>query len=391
MSKNSNLHSYYFYRAFSEALIIGPILVLYMLYKGLNYTEIMLLQSIFSITIMIFEVPTGVIADRISRKFSLLLGTICTIVGLLIYIAGKHFLVFALAEFIFGIGRTLKSGSDSALIYDFLKEKSEESQYHLVESKGTSYSFFVQAFGSLLSGYLYEINKNIPFFISSTLVGLALISVLFIREPKLHTQKMERSYISHTFKSFKLSFKIKRVFWLVLFAILITSIYRVSFWLYQPHFLAVGFRPAMFGVLFFVFNIVAALFSRFSHKILGNKRPRNFMMGLSLLFSLSFLLSGVVWSKIGVLFLLLQQMYRGLIAPTTKFYINLEIPSDKRATIISIQSFAGNLSFALMSPFIGVLLEIFKVRNLYFMLSIYMLLAILILYFVRKKQKRSFV
>ena len=70
MSKNRNINSYYFYRAFAEALIVGPILVLYMLSKGLNYTEIMLLQSIFSITITIFEVPTGVIADRISRKFS---------------------------------------------------------------------------------------------------------------------------------------------------------------------------------------------------------------------------------------------------------------------------------------------------------------------------------
>jgi hypothetical protein len=67
---NRNISVYYRFKFSQNMLIIGPVLVPYMLFKGLSYSEMMFLQSISAVAVVLFEVPTGSIADRVSRKFS---------------------------------------------------------------------------------------------------------------------------------------------------------------------------------------------------------------------------------------------------------------------------------------------------------------------------------
>ncbi|HQN29455.1 MAG TPA: MFS transporter, partial [Mesotoga sp.] len=71
-----NVRVYNRFRFSQNMLIIGPVLVPYMIFKGLSYSEIMLLQSISAISVVLFEVPTGSLADRISRKFSLVISSL---------------------------------------------------------------------------------------------------------------------------------------------------------------------------------------------------------------------------------------------------------------------------------------------------------------------------
>ena len=68
-----NVRLYYRFRFAQNMLIIGPVLVPYMLFKGLSYAEILTLQSLSAVAVVLFEVPTGVVADRLSRNLSLVL------------------------------------------------------------------------------------------------------------------------------------------------------------------------------------------------------------------------------------------------------------------------------------------------------------------------------
>ncbi len=100
-----NVRLYPLHKFFFGLLIIGPILTPYLRLKGLGYAEIMLLQSISAIALVVFEVPTGIVADRFSRKLSIVLSCICLALALTVYILSKSFALLALAEVVFGLGR----------------------------------------------------------------------------------------------------------------------------------------------------------------------------------------------------------------------------------------------------------------------------------------------
>ena len=95
----------------------------------------MALQPIFSIAIVVFEMPTGAVADMISRKHSLCLSGLCIGVSLLLFILFSSFYIFALAEILFGLGLTFSSGADSALLYENLKKLNRQSACAQVEVK----------------------------------------------------------------------------------------------------------------------------------------------------------------------------------------------------------------------------------------------------------------
>lgn len=96
-----NIRLYPLYSFFLGMLIIGPVLTPYLLLKGLDYVQIMVLQSISAATVVFFEVPTGMIADRVGRRLLLVLAG-----GLAVYILGNTFFWLALAEFVFALGLT---------------------------------------------------------------------------------------------------------------------------------------------------------------------------------------------------------------------------------------------------------------------------------------------
>ena len=75
-----NIKTYKIYAIFNNLILLGPILTVFYLAKGLSFTQIMLLTSVASITTILFEVPTGVVADRYSRKLSIMIG--CLLCGL---------------------------------------------------------------------------------------------------------------------------------------------------------------------------------------------------------------------------------------------------------------------------------------------------------------------
>jgi len=95
-----NINNYYLYTMFSNLIIIGPVIMIYLLSKGLTFTEVMIINSISSISVVIFEVPTGAVSDKIGRKLSMIIGPLLWAISLSVYIMGRSFYVFAMAEII---------------------------------------------------------------------------------------------------------------------------------------------------------------------------------------------------------------------------------------------------------------------------------------------------
>jgi len=382
-----NVKIYKYYSLFINLLIIGPILVPYMLLKGLSYTEIMLLQSISAISVFVFEVPTGVVSDKISRKVSLVLSSLFCSLGLLFYISFNSFIPFAIAEILFGIGMTFHSGADSSILYESLNFLNRKKEYQNIEGHASSLVFTGQALGSILSGFLYKYYHDLPLWISIFNMLIAgVISLKFV-EPK--STKSEHKYHLHIFKSFGIIFRTKRLLWTILLAIIVGFTFRASFWLYQPYFKEVKIDVMYFGLIFFVFNMIAAFSSKYLVKKFYETRPRIVLTTLTFFMSCSYLLPFIFRSVFSLIFLSLQQIVRGLYQPTLRFYINHQIEDKYRATIISVISLISSLSFAVFSPLAGLSLDYWGTLPTYFFVGIFSVVGTILLILFRHKQKKN--
>jgi sugar phosphate permease len=117
---------------------------------------------------------------------------------------------------------------------------------------------------------------------------------------------------------------------------------------------AVKIPVRYFGIIFFVFNITAAFASKRSHWIMEKTKPKTLTF-MAVLMIISFVLMGAVKMWFGVFAILFQQIARGIYRPVTTKYLNKHIPSDKRATVLSFQSLACNMSVAIAFPLMGIL------------------------------------
>jgi MFS family permease len=100
--------------------LVMPIIVLFYQSNGMTMQDIFTLQAVYSVTLMFLEIPTGYFADFAGRRTSIFLGSILGFGGFLIYSLSSGFWEFVVAETILGVGMSLVSGADSAMLYDSL-------------------------------------------------------------------------------------------------------------------------------------------------------------------------------------------------------------------------------------------------------------------------------
>lgn len=372
MKLENNIRTYYLYNL-SNQLIIGPIIMVYLLSKGVSFTQVMFLNTIASISVVIFEVPTGAVADKIGRKISIILGAALWATSLMIYVFGSNFYIFAIAEIFFALGSTFKSGADTALIYDSLKILNREKEFQKIEGKARAYFMYGQAVGSLIAGFIYKFNRELPMIVSIGFMVLTIIISLGLYEPPIEEKKGKygEKYLKQITDSAKYVMNHEKLKAIILYSMVFFVFYRGGFFLFQPYFETVDIPVEYFGMIFFIFNIVAAKTSKMSHKIMEKTKPRTLMF-LSSLMIVSFLILGITKIWIGAAAMLLQQMARGLYVPVTRKYLNKHIPSDKRATILSFFSLLTSLAGSIAYPFLGLLKDSTTIFNTHLVLAIIM-------------------
>src|SRR3989338_9892438 len=107
MSIKSNIKLYYLFNLFRQSFFFAPVIFLFFQANNLSMTQILLLQSIYSIAIVLLEVPTGAVGDYFGKKTSISIGAFLFFLGLSIYSIGTNFFIFLVAELTAGLGSSL--------------------------------------------------------------------------------------------------------------------------------------------------------------------------------------------------------------------------------------------------------------------------------------------
>lgn len=142
----------YLYRIFSEFILLYPLYnVMFVERGGLNAFQVSLLLAIWSVIILVIEIPSGALADKYSRRNLLGIAQIIRAIGYGIWIFWPTFEGFLLGLALWGVGRSLTSGTFEALVYDELKATGKESQYTKVMGRTESLAMFFGLGGTLLA------------------------------------------------------------------------------------------------------------------------------------------------------------------------------------------------------------------------------------------------
>lgn len=387
-----NIRRFYWYRLTKFSLFHIAILVIFYQTRGLSFSQIMILQSLYYFAKVLSEVPTGAWADRVGRKKALVLGSFFHSLGYLLIFLSHSFVLFVVGEIIAGVSMSFAYGADSALAYDTLKSLGRSDQYQRVEGNANSMRHLGFAVFAPVGGLLATMNLALPYLASSIGIFMSGLIALTLVEPPRENQserdsepKVRRKSYYEIRKSLSLILDQKRVLWFVLFFSLIFLATRLGFWTYQPYMKRVGLPLFLFGVAIACFHFFSAVVSRYADKLEKVLKEKLTLFIMPILVVISFVLMSrflFLWS---ISFILIQQVTTAVHEPILKSYINRHTPSEIRATMLSVQHMAGNAAFALFAPFLGSLVDGFglEIALLIFALVIIFLSSFLWRYRIR--------
>ena len=390
MSNNieSNIWKLYIIKALRWFMLIMPIIVLFFQENGLSMKEVFLLQSIFSIGIILFEIPSGYFSDVIGRKKTIILGCIFGFLGFSIYSFSYGFLGFLIAEWTLGLGSSFLSGTDSALIYDSLIQVKKEKDYKKIEGRILSIGNFSEAIASFLGGFVALISLRTPFYIETVLIFFTIPLAFTLIEPKRQKYENRKNPIKEIIKIVKYSiYHNKKIKWLIFYSGFISASTLTMVWFIQPYFQFVKLPLAYFGIAWGILNLSVGIFSLYAHKIESFFGRKKSLISLIFISFIGYMLLGIFNSLWAIGFIILFYFVRGISKPILKDYINKIISSNMRATVLSVQNLFGKLIFSIIGPFIGWITDVYYLQlALLTSGSIFIIFGIISLFFLHKNK-----
>jgi MFS transporter, DHA3 family, tetracycline resistance protein len=360
-------------RSFVQALIFTVLTVYYVTAAGLDPLQLVLVGTVLEAACLLFEVPTGVIADVFSRRLSILLGHL--IFGMAYILEGSValFPVILLAEVIRAVGETCLSGATQAWVAD---EVGEERLSRLF-LRGTQIQWVCALGGIAASVGLASIDLSLPIVLGGAL-SVALAGILLITMPERHFHPLERtswwSGLRQTALAGVAELRLRPM--LLAFLAIAAAIGASSEGfdrLWEAHFLR-SFTFPTIGNLepiawFGIFNAVGLILGIVAIQVVARLRVEEDrrIAQVSLFAHGGWLIAVIVFGlasdfSLAVMAFWTARVLQGVGQPLMASWITRNIPSQVRATVLSTLSQGDALGQMLGGPAIGVIGTVHSLR-----------------------------
>lgn len=361
MNIRSNVGLLYGARFFSSLIPAYVIERLFWESRGMSVQMVVYTEILFAVTIVLLEIPTGILADRWGRKKLLLLAAVLGCAEFLILLYATTFWHFALVVFLAAIARSAGSGADHALLYDTLlvqgKERDFEKILGRLNSLDIAATMIAALSGSLLAGrFGFELNYGL------SLLGtaIALVLTLGLVEPRLTTGQEEESPlpIRVVVKGSLAFFYKHRAVALVVCAGMVTGAaisFVDEFW--QLVLDETGVSVAYFGLASAGMFLLRMPGNLLAHALLKRYRVRRLLTVLLLMATAGFMLLSMFPGTMSLLAIGWVCLFVGVMEPVTAGYLHHRIDSKMRATLDSFQSLGLHLMVIILGLGFGFLAD----------------------------------
>ncbi len=358
-----DLRLFHLYRFLSTSYLFVPVLVAFFRARGLDFLHIGLLNSVYALTAIVFEVPTGALADRFGRRRAMILGALLMAAGCLVNFQGTSFWWFALGEGLLALGMTLTSGADSAYLYDRLAQAGRSHEYRMREGSATASKLLGAGLALVAGGYLAERSLALTYAASSVVCGLAaLVAVAMHERPLVERRRSPRGVWSGfgagILRASVMVVRQPELRLAVIFSLLAFTLLRVGLYLHPAYLQSVGFSNAGTGWILAGLSVVGAVGAFAVEPVRRRIGEAGLVWGLPMLLGLTYACLTSAVAAVGVALLVVQAWCNGIYSPLSKELLNREIhESRQRATVLSVESMFRRLAFGVFAPVAGWLVD----------------------------------
>lgn len=363
MDLKKQLRAFYAHSFLSCARIFSSVWVVLLAARGYSLWEIGIAESVFHIVSLACEVPSGMMADLLGRKRTLLAGSLTAALSSIAMAFAPNLAFVCLSMGLTAFSYTLFSGSEEALIYDSLRQAGRETDYLHVNANCGQLQQVGEGIGALAS-MLSSVMSFAGFYLTSAAVALCTaIADLFLTEPVVTTAQDARKHAPLRALPARIKQQITASVTCLrtnpLPAKLITASAVVCIPTYlnqmflQQRLIELGWTTAWLSIP----TLLAAAASMLGTELGRRFRParkRRFYAICAILCGLGTISAGTApWASAAILGDMLVECILSVWLLHESQWLNDAIPSDQRATIISVDSMAYSLLMIPVSPLVG--------------------------------------
>ena len=349
------------------ASFIWGINTIFLLDAGLSNLEAFAANAFFTAGMVLFEVPTGIVADTVGRRASYLLGTVTLAASTLLYVLlwqmGAPFWQWAVVSVLIGLGFTFFSGAVEAWLVDALTATGFEGELETVFGRGQIVSGAAMLTGSVAGGFIAQLTSlGVPFVLRGVvLVAMFAVAFRLMHDVGFAPEKGGRP-ITEMRKiasaSIEFGWRVPAVKWLMVESLFTGGVGFYAFYALQPYLLELYGDPEAYTIAGLVAAIVAG------SQILGGvaapwirrrfQRRTSALIAMAATSTLTLALIGVIeslWPVIGLI--VIWGLLFAASMPIRQTYLNGLIPSRQRATILSFDSLTSSVGGVWSQPVLG--------------------------------------
>jgi hypothetical protein len=345
-----------------------PIMILFLQFHKLSYTEIFVLYAVQQAIVFLLEIPSGVVADQFGKKATLIFSRFCVLPAFAIFAVADGFWLFLVAMIFMGINKAFKSGTHKAYIYDYVEQGGVEISFTEVIGAGKFWARLGEALACTAGGAIagrYGLNMVFIFALGPALVNCINALTYAKIEEKHKVSKLSfKSHFGHVFESLKHIRGNKIVYRIIINAAIFAFCLGASEIFFQPYMKQMAVSVESIGFIYTVVFVFTAFGSRFAHlfeKRFARASIANFVGWVAviplLVLGLKSTSTAGVFLFAGIIFM------RNVRRPPMITELNRHIQSSNRATILSIDALFRALLALAFLPVIGCVSDIASMHS----------------------------
>ncbi len=340
MNYKNNVRTLYAIRFFHNLIPAYVIERLFWAERGMTIQMVVYAEIIYAVTVVLLEIPSGIIADRWSRKNMLLVNAFFGCCEFFILVYASSFWHFALAIFLAGVGRSACSGAENALLYDSLLADNNAEAFEKSLGRLNAFDFSAAVIAALSGGLLAgSFDLRLNYWLSFLGMLISLCITLLLKEPKIHSKEEKPMAVKEYVKASFTFFKSNIVVCLILLTGVVTGgalNFLDEFW--QLYIGEVGVPIVYYGVISSIFLFLRMPGNILAHRLKERWGYKTLLKAVILIFTAGFFYMFFVKNLSSLVAIFLICLAAGVIDPIIMGYLHHRIDSSMRATIESFQS-----------------------------------------------------
>lgn len=346
------LRTYWLYSGGANFVLYSSVFfVFYEEALGMSVSAILVLQSYATALRGFLDLPLGGLADRVSRRGCLVWGSACMATGAATLLFFPSIAAAWVAETLIATSTALRSGADSALLYDALDSEGQRRVYAFAESRAQAIASVGSGLAAIAGGVLASMDLRLPYIV--TMVFAVVTGLVSLQLPDARPARGTERSARPLREAARLVLSSRPLLWVVSLMVFAVVASHVYFYLQQPFLQSVGLPVAIFGVVFAATKAITAIVANYAHRVDESLGEQGSALLMSVLPAVGLGAMALATGPLGAFWILTRGLLDGLWMPLANIYVNRRVESRLRATTLSLQSVIGRTVLAATLALMG--------------------------------------